>query len=141
MEIEGFLARVKRWAEERPDIKGVLLVGSHARGAARPDSDVDLIILTVSPQRYLDSISFAGHFGSVLRWEKEDWGRVKSLRVWYQGGLEVEYGIAQPDWASQPLDSGTLQVISEEIQIVYDRDGGLNWLSEVAAQITRGGGS
>jgi predicted nucleotidyltransferase len=136
MKLESFLAQVKQWAEQQSDIKGVLLVGSYARGAARTDSDVDLIILTASPQHYLDSISFADNFGSVAKWEKEDWGRVTSLRVWYQDGFEVEYGIAWPDWASQPLDAGTLQVVSAGMQIVFDRDGLLNRLSRTTVQNT-----
>jgi predicted nucleotidyltransferase len=134
MEMERFLAQVKLWAEQQSDIKGVLLVGSYARGAARTDSDVDLVILTVRPERYLDSTSFPDNFGPVSKWEMEDWGRVTSLRVWYQNGLEVEYGIALPDWASQPLGSGTLQVISNGMQIVFDRDGSLNWLSRTAVK-------
>jgi predicted nucleotidyltransferase len=72
MKIESFLAQVKQWAEQQSDIKGVLLVGSYARGAARADSDIDLVILTTSPRRYLDNMSFADHFGSVSKWEKED---------------------------------------------------------------------
>ncbi len=128
MKIESFLAQVKQWAGQQSDIKGVLLVGSYTKGAARADSDVDLIILTADPQHYIDRISFAENFGSVSKWEKEDWGRVTSLRVWYQDGLEVEYGIALPDWASQPLDLGTLQVVSDGMQIVFDRDDSLSWL-------------
>jgi predicted nucleotidyltransferase len=128
MRIEGLLSGVKEWAAHRPDIAGILLVGSYARGTPRTDSDVDLVILTAEPERYLDSISFARNFGLVVKWEKEDWGRVTSLRVWYQDGLEVEYGIARPDWASQPLDAGTRRVVSDGVQIIFDRDGSLNWL-------------
>jgi predicted nucleotidyltransferase len=134
MKIEKFLAQVKQWAEQQPDIQGILLVGSYARGTARPDSDIDLVVMTTSPHRYLDSISFADHFGSLSKWQKEDWGTVTSLRVWYRDGLEVEYGFALSDWASQPLDSGTLQVISSGAQIVYDRDGSLRWLSRGSAR-------
>ncbi|WP_210730372.1 nucleotidyltransferase domain-containing protein [Streptomyces sp. S816] len=32
---------------------GLLLVGSYARGAARPDSDVDIVLLKADPARYL----------------------------------------------------------------------------------------
>jgi predicted nucleotidyltransferase len=133
MEIEKFLAQVKRWAEQQSDIQAVLLVGSFARGTARADSDIDLVILTTSPQDYLDRLTFADHFGSVSKWEKEDWGKITSLRVWYEDGSEVEYGIALPDWAIQPLDPGTLRVISDGMQIVFDRDGSLNWLSRMTA--------
>jgi predicted nucleotidyltransferase len=136
MEIESFLAHVKQWAEQQSDIQGVMLVGSYARGQARMDSDVDLVILTVSPQRYLDSISFADNFGSVSKWQKEDWGRVTCVRVWYHDGLEVEYGIALPDWASRPLDSGTVQVVADGMQVVFDRDGSLTSLSRTATENT-----
>ncbi len=129
MNIESFLSQVKSWAAQQPDIAGMLLVGSYARGAARPDSDIDLVILTSNPGRYLDDISFAEQFGSISRWEKEDWGRLISLRVWYQDGMEVEYGFTLPDWASPPLDAGTQRVISDGARVVFDRDGSLRGLS------------
>ncbi len=130
MEIEQFLSQVKTWAEQQPDITGVLLVGSYARGTARPDSDVDLMVLTTSPQRYLDDFAFAGRFGTVSRWAIEDWGKVTSVRVWYVDALEVEYGITDPDWAAQPLDAGTRRVISDGMRVVFDRDGSLNQVTK-----------
>lgn len=127
-DVDPFLVDVKQWAEALPDITAVLLVGSYARGSARVDSDVDLVILTTNPQQYVASVSFAEHFGTVLKSETEDWGRVISQRIWYQNGLEVEFGFALPDWASRPLDEGTRNVISNGAQIVFDRDGSLSWL-------------
>ncbi len=129
MNVEAFLFQVRDWAEQQQDISGVLLVGSYARGTARADSDVDLVILTVKPERYLNAIAFAERFGSVSKWEKEDWGRVTSLRLWYEDGLEVEYGITRPDWVAQPLDPGTFRVVSDGARIVFDRDGSLGWLN------------
>ncbi len=123
MDLLQFLSHIATWAEQQPDISGVLLVGSHARGTARPDSDVDFVILTTNPERYVDNPSFAAHFGSIARWAIEDWGRVISVRVWYQDGLEVEYGFTQPDWAAPPLDAGTRRVIADGLRILFDRDG------------------
>ena len=31
------------WAKAQPKIRAVALVGSHARGTARPDSDIDVM--------------------------------------------------------------------------------------------------
>ncbi len=126
MQIEQFLSQVMRWAEGQPDIAGVVLVGSHARGAARPDSDIDLVVLTTDPRRYLDDISFAQQFGPIARWVEEDWGRVTSLRVWYEDGMEVEYGFTQPDWAAPPLDAGTRRVIADGARVVFDRSGSVS---------------
>jgi hypothetical protein len=77
--MEDFLVQLRQWAEEQSDIRGFLLVGSCARGDARLDSDVDLVILTDCPTRYLDSISFAGNFGSPSKWKKEEKVRTTSL--------------------------------------------------------------
>ncbi|MBI5652390.1 MAG: nucleotidyltransferase domain-containing protein [Chloroflexi bacterium] len=117
-----FLSHLKTWSQQQPDITGVLLVGSHARGTARADSDVDLIILTTQPQRYLDSITFAEEFGAIAKWQTKDWGRVISRHVWYRDGLEVEFGITLSDWAEQPLDEGTHRVIANGMKIIFDRD-------------------
>ncbi|MBJ7004713.1 nucleotidyltransferase domain-containing protein [Streptomyces sp. CRPSP2-6A1] len=53
VEVREFLDRLTRWAATREDIAGLLLVGSYARGAARPDSDVDVVLLTADPAPYL----------------------------------------------------------------------------------------
>lgn len=101
----------------------MLLVGSYARDAARADSDLDLVILTDRPRLYLDSVSWAETFGDVARWQKEDWGKVTSVRVWYANGLEVEFGFTLPDWAAKPTDAGTLRVVSGGVRTIFDREG------------------
>jgi predicted nucleotidyltransferase len=115
--IEAVLA----WASARPDVLGVALVGSHARQAAKPDSDVDLVIVCRSPSAYLENEEWIEAFGAPKRTAREDWGRVTSLRVWYADGLEVEFGIADPDWGSAPLDAGTQQVIDDGCVLLLDR--------------------
>ena len=44
------------------------------------------------------------HFGQVEKYQTEDYGKLTSVRVWYQNGVEVEYGFTTPDWAVPPLD-------------------------------------
>jgi len=112
---------MQAWATARPDILGVALVGSHARQAAKSDSDVDLVIVCQSPSTYLESEAWIRAFGAPRRTAREDWGRVTSVRVWYGDGLEVEFGIADRDWASKPLDPGTRQTIDDGCVILFDR--------------------
>ncbi len=121
--IERFLSAVVRWAATQPDIVAVALVGSHARGTAVPASDIDLVILTSCPQRYLQSTDWATTFGSLAEKAIEDWGKVTSLRVWYEGGEEVEFGITTSEWVAHPIDEGTWKVISDGIRILFDRHG------------------
>jgi len=114
---------VQAWAETRPDVLGVALVGSYARQAAKPDSDVDLVIVCTSPSAYLENAAWIGAFGRPLRTGREDWGRVTSVRVWYADGLEVEFGVADASWAAAPLDVGTRRVAREGLIVVFDRGG------------------
>ncbi len=109
--IGGFEAEVAAWAASREDLHAVYLVGSHARGQATPDSDVDLVLLTDQPQIYLQDTAWVRHFGKPIGQQVEDYGRLTALRVWYAGGLEVEFGLTTPDWIGEPLDRGTAQVI------------------------------
>jgi predicted nucleotidyltransferase len=112
---------VQTWASARPDVLGVALVGSYARGAAKPDSDVDLVVLCEHPRAYLEDESWIWKFGTPARMAREDWGRVTAIRVWFVGGLEAEIGIADRAWASAPLDAGTRKLIEDGFVVLYDR--------------------
>ena len=123
MDISNFLSDVVEWATQNDDIRALILVGSHARGEARMDSDIDLVIMTTDPDRYIDN-PFIDRFGKVARFQKEDWGRVTSIRAWYvQNGLEVEFGITTPVWIERPLDEGTLRVLSDGYVLLVDKEG------------------
>ena len=114
---------VAAWAVAQPDVAGAALVGSHARGEARPDSDVDFVILTDDSARYTAVHDWAAAFGRVTSTSVEDWGRVRSVRVHYVDGLEAEFGFAAPDWASTPCDAGTRDVVDGGFRILADPAG------------------
>ena len=60
-------------------------------------------------------------FGIPARKDFEDWGKVTSLRVWFEGGLEVEFGIADEEWVRNPLDAGTKKTLDGGYLILFDR--------------------
>ena len=133
--IDIFLEKVKNWAETQKDITAIVLVGSYARGQEREDTDVDLIIMTVEPDKYLNDPSFVHNFGDISTMEKENWGRVISYRTWYKDSFEVEFGITTPDWITDdPLDAGTLRVIRDGAEVVLDRTSGLQ---EIIASVNK----
>jgi predicted nucleotidyltransferase len=119
--IRDFLDTFVPWASMQEDIQGIALVGSYARGVAKEDSDIDLVILTDHPQIYLADLKWTERFGVVEKHQVEDYGKLISLRVWYQGGHEVEYGITTPDWAATPLDAGTREVILGGMVVLFER--------------------
>jgi predicted nucleotidyltransferase len=119
--IRDFLDAFIAWASDQPDMQGIALVGSYARGEARDDSDIDLVILTDQPRKYLVHIQWAERFGTIEKHQSEDYGKLSSLRVWYRDGVEMEYGITTPDWAAFPLDAGTREVIRGGMIVLFER--------------------
>ncbi len=119
--IRDFLDAFVNWASSQADVHGIALVGSYARAAARDDSDIDLVLLTDTPRKYLDNLKWIERFGAAEKYQTEDYGKLTSLRVWYQNGPEVEYGITTPDWAATPLDAGTRRVISDGMIMLFER--------------------
>jgi uncharacterized protein len=105
--ISDFLDRVRDWAAHEPTIAAVALVGSHARGEARPDSDIDVVLLCEQPHAFLAHTSWIHPFGEVRTCHTADWGMVTSLRVHYRESLEVEFGLTSLAWAAFPVDPGT----------------------------------
>jgi len=132
MNVSAFLEAFNCWASAQTDVKAVALVGSYARDAATEGSDVDLLILTIDVSKYINDLSWVSLFGEAPECSVEDWGKVTSLRTFYTGGLEVEYGFATPDWAKRPMDAGSLQVVSDGMKILFDAQ---NILSTVQQEV------
>lgn len=120
--IEGVTA----WAARRPDVVGLLLVGSYARKAARPDSDIDLVLLTTDEDRYADNTWVRElAIGDLIR--VQSWGAVTERRFRTPAGLEVEINIGTPGWAdTDPVDPGTRRVVSDGARALHDPTGALD---------------
>lgn len=123
MNVSDFLEVFSRWAGVQPDVKGIALVGSYARDAATVGSDVDLLILTTDAARYISDRSWLSLFGEVRECRVEDWGKVTSLRTFYQDGLEVEYGFSTPEWAVMPMDAASFRVVLDGMKVLFDPAG------------------
>lgn len=123
-EIEPLLAHVGRWAQGRPDLVAVALVGSRARGTARIDSDLDLVFLSRDPDLYTQSEDWAHELGAGEIGASARRGVLLEQRLRMASGLELDVGIGPPRWASvAPLDDGTKRVASQGLRIVYDPEG------------------
>ena len=125
-----FVRKLVSWARSEVTIQAMGVVGSHARGEAKPDSDIDLIILCSSPHFLIENQNWINSFGRVVRLQEEDYGAVTSLRVFYQEGPEVEFGIASRSWANIPIDSGTHGVVRGGLRILHDPENLLKVLKD-----------
>ncbi len=121
--LQNIIEALRQWAQEETSIESVILVGSWARGTNRPDSDMDLCILTARREGLLAENHFPSLFGKVRRQQTEYYGTCTSVRVWYEGGTEIEFGLVEPDWIALPLDEGTRRVLSDGYCVLYDRAG------------------
>ena len=118
------LEGVRAWAADRPDVVAVALVGSWARGAARPDSDIDLVIVTHDVAGFFAFPGWLVHFGEPTDRIEETYGVLRALRVWYTDGPEVEFGVVPPAWcATDPVDPGTARVVLDGLVAFHDPDG------------------
>lgn len=119
--INEFILTFVNWARTRKDVEGVLLVGSHARGQATASSDLDLVVVVDEPSRYTSGDAWPEQFGAIKSIKTEDWGAVTSLRVQYDDGLEVEFGLTSSEWTkTDPVDTGTRRVIQDGFRILLD---------------------
>jgi hypothetical protein len=139
VKVSTFIESFSSWAGRQSDIEAVALVGSYARENANEDSDVDLVILTAEPEKYLLDKSWASIFGEPEGYQEEDYGKLTSVRVFYASGLEIEFGFVTPDWAKAPIDAGTKQVVSGGIKVLHDPNGSIaRMLREINPTRTQG---
>jgi hypothetical protein len=79
-EVRTLLATLRSWAQGHPDVVVVGLVGSWARGDARMDSDIDVVLLTEDQVPYLEDEAWVREVGGVgLVWTRR-WGPVTERR-------------------------------------------------------------
>jgi predicted nucleotidyltransferase len=123
-EVEAVIDRLAHWARRRADARALALVGSWAHGAPTEKSDVDVVLLTDSPEAYIHRDDWLSDVGGVDIMRTLAWGGITERRFALRSGLEIELGVGTPAWASvNPLDHGTRKVVSDGMRVLYDPDG------------------
>jgi predicted nucleotidyltransferase len=128
-EVRRVLDLAVAWARSDPTIIAVGLAGSEARGDARLDSDVDLIVLVQRPERWLADETWYRAFGDVRLVRAEQFGVLAERRLRLPSGLDIEVGIVPPSWAANDrVDPGTQRVVRDGFQVLYEQDDVLSCL-------------
>jgi uncharacterized protein len=119
--------RVVEWGRKRTGISGIALVGSFAREAAGPSSDIDLVLLSTEPASFrtdttwMKEIDWNALFTSVATWEDADYSSVWSRHVHLRDGEEIEFTFAPLSWALvEPIDPDTRQIVLRGFKLLYD---------------------
>jgi aminoglycoside 6-adenylyltransferase len=103
-----FEERFITWARSEPHIRGALMIGSRARTHLPADrySDLDIVIASTRPDRYLDSTDWLNNLGApwVTFVEETGTGSGRERRVLFAGelGFDVDFAIF-PVWRSRFL--------------------------------------
>jgi hypothetical protein len=82
---ERIMQTIVEWARAQPIIQAVAVVGSHARGAARADSDIDLVLLATDPQAFRADTAWLHAI---------DWNIVGARPIRWQDGIMDCFGRA-----------------------------------------------
>lgn len=112
------LQPIVKWAKTDDRVEALILVGSYARGDFRPDSDIDIMIISGKKESLLNS-EWVHIFGEPEKQIVEEYGKCTSLRVFYSDGTEIEYGIVDTSWLDMPLDNGTKRVLDDGHKVLY----------------------
>jgi len=116
--VASFFREFSCWTSERSDIRAALVVGSHAQGIATETSDVDLVVMTRTPSEYISTTGWIETFGAALRHVIEPYGALTLVRVWYDNGLEVEFGFTPENWSETPEARA---ILAEGMYVLVDR--------------------
>jgi uncharacterized protein len=136
--VETILRDAAVWTGSRLDVVGLVLVGSYARGRARMDSDVDLVLIVEDPHVLLDDTHWTQRFEAVESEERRDYGLVQSVFAKYASGIEVEWGITDRRWLAIPVDPDTARVVADGARVLYDPHGSVRaFLDAVSASLPR----
>jgi len=109
------------WFKSQENVMGILVVGSFARGEQTNESDLDLMILCDDYGEFIKDQSWISNFGIMTNSKLENWGAVKTIRVFFENKDEVEFNFSTKSWAEiNPLDAGTKKVMSDGYKIIYD---------------------
>ena len=134
--------RVAEWAANRPDIQGVLVVGSRARHDKPADefSDLDLVVFADDPDKLVESDAWLAEIGTVVFSfvESTAVGSWRERRAVFAPMLDVDFSVVPSSLLDVdfsvpgPVSDIVRPVIDRGYRIVHDPDGRLSALDSLA---------
>ena len=134
----AFVEKIRTWAENDPDVRAVLIIGSQARTDVPADewSDLDLLVFHADPARLIASTEWFQSFGTVVlsMVEPTALGGSRERRVLYSDGRDVDFAVF-PAEAIRALTVSTegQSVLSRGFVVLADKDHRLGGLESSAA--------
>ena len=128
---EQLVERFARWAETCSDISAAIVVGSRARVDHPADewADLDIIVVTTDPERYLSTIDWLESIGKPLLTflEPTATGGQIERRVLFEGMLDVDFSIIPKRIVERLLQNNIppqiAEIFSRGARVFIDKDG------------------
>ena len=128
---ENLPQRFVAWARTQPDVRAAVVVGSRARSDHPADtfSDLDLVIVTTDPDRYLSGSDWLEPLGTpwLTIVEKQAVGEGLERRVLFEGALDVDFiplhNEAVRRMAAEGWPPEVAAVLRRGFRFVLDKDG------------------
>lgn len=136
---ERLVEKFVRWAEAISDIRAAIVVGSRARSdhPANEWADLDIMIVTSDPKRYISTSHWTRNIGNPLLTflEPTAAGDGMERRVLFEGMLDVDFAVfAEEEFkrTAQQFQRGEippqmaaqiLEVFSRGMRVLLDKDG------------------
>ena len=127
---ENLIERFVAWAQDRPDIRLAIVLGSRARVDPPPDewSDLDLLLMVTDPEPYLTNFDWLKNLGDlrIIFLEPTPLGDGMDCRVLFNGGLDVDFSIVSSAQTEQGIQrdsrSEMMQIFGRGIRVLLDKD-------------------
>ena len=127
---EQIIEKYVRWATSDPGTRAAMIIGSRARFDHPADewSDLDIIVHTSDPQRYLETTDWLENVGNPwLTFIEQTPGGGMERRVMFEGGLDVDFAIIPAEWGQQVMSAGIppdfADIIRRGVRVIVDKDG------------------
>ena len=132
---EELISRFTGWIQTQPDIRAVVVMGSRARVEYPADewADLDVMVFTADPERYLSRVDWLENIGKPLLTfvEPTATGNERERRVLFEGMLDVDFSIIPTEVIQKLLEQGIppdvkaqlLDTINRGTRVLLDKDG------------------
>ncbi len=111
-------------AEKNDDIKAVIEIGSQTRSTVKADeySDLDVLILTDSPEAFLDDDKILSKIGEIkISFAEPTFGGGKERRILFDGSLDVDFIVLTQAQFDELIRNHFVDVIfARGYKVIYD---------------------
>jgi aminoglycoside 6-adenylyltransferase len=127
---EQLLQTIVAWGTASADVRALALVGSGARVDRPADawSDLDVLLLTPHPERYLNAADWLRSIGTpwISTVERSPAGQIVEQRVLFETGIDVDWIVLCSERTQALREEPVSSILRGGLRVLVDKDGVFN---------------